>query len=355
MANQSSDIDQENVTNRIPIVTDQIFPSATHVPIVDDPSNPGSTYYVHPNENPSLVLVSSLMDGKNYHNWARSMKMALISKNKLSFVNGTISVPDPSDPYFAAWERCNTMVLSWLHHSITQSISQSILWMDRASDVWNDLRERFSQSDIFKISDLQDEIYRMHQGDSSISDYYTRLKILWDELEALQPTPTCKCIKPCCSIALKVRSIRERDYSIRFLKGLNERFSHVRSQVMLMDPLPSINRVFSMVIQQERQLQLEGNSLNFEGPKTFYNSADQGRGRSQPYQARGRGRGSYVGRGRTGSNRLCTYCGRTSHTAETCFEKHGYSPGFKQRNTDYRPSFDYRPNVAHKANVVDVN
>ncbi|XP_061370184.1 uncharacterized protein LOC133312919 [Gastrolobium bilobum] len=226
----------------------------------------GSPYYLHPSENPALVLVSTLLNGKNYHGWATAMKMSLISKNKFSFVDGTISVPEISDPRFAAWERCNTMV------------------------------------DVFRISDLQDEIYKLQQGDNSVSDYYTKLKILWDELEALQPTPACRCIRPCCTISSQIREIRDRDYSIRFLKGLNEKFTHVR---------------------------------------VFYNSADQAfeRGRGT---IRGRGRGYSSGRGRIGGSRLCTYCGKTNHTVDTCFEKHGYPPGFRQRN------------LTHKANVATV-
>ncbi|XP_061353224.1 uncharacterized protein LOC133297999 [Gastrolobium bilobum] len=231
------------------------------------------------------------------------------------------------------------MVLSWLHRSITESISQSIHWMDQALDVWNDLKERFSQGDIFKISDLQDDIYRLHQGDNTVSDYYTQLKVLWDELETLQPTPSCRCIRPCCNVSSEVKKIRERDYSIRFLKGLSDKFSHVRSQIMLIDPLPSVNRVFSLIMQQERQLHLEGHLLTHDSPKIFYNTADQFQGHSQ-IQGRGRsqirGRGRSTGRGRSNSFRICTHCGRTGHTTETCFEKHGYPPGYKQRNYAHR-------------------
>ena len=37
-----------------------------------------------------------------------------------------------------------------------------------------------------------------------------------------------------------------------FLMGLNEQFAPVRAQILLMVPLPSINKVFSLVIQEER-------------------------------------------------------------------------------------------------------
>lgn len=33
-----------------------------------------------------------------------------------------------------------------------------------------------------------------------------------------------------------------------------------------------------------------------------------------------------------GNNKFCTYCGKPRHTAETCYRKHGFPPGFKFRN-----------------------
>lgn len=46
----------------------------------------------------------------------------------------------------------------------------------------------------------------------------------------------------------------EYDYVIRFLKGLNEKFANAKSQIMMLDSFPSINKAFSLVIQQERWL-----------------------------------------------------------------------------------------------------
>jgi hypothetical protein len=42
-------------------------------------------------------------------------------------------------------------------------------------------------------------------------------------------------------------------YIIRFLTGLNDSFAMVKSQILLLDPLPPMNKVFSMVLQHERQ------------------------------------------------------------------------------------------------------
>ncbi|XP_052726515.1 uncharacterized protein LOC128196765 [Vigna angularis] len=102
-------------------------------------------YYIHPNENPSLVLVSPILEGHNYHGWARSMSMALQMKNKFGFVDGSIPCPAGTDPMVQAWKRCNNLVLSWINHSVSHEIATSIIWIDSAATAWKDLKDRFSQ------------------------------------------------------------------------------------------------------------------------------------------------------------------------------------------------------------------
>lgn len=42
------------------------------------------------------------------------------------------------------------------------------------------------------------------------------------------------------------------------MKGPNDNFGTVRSQLILMDPLPDIDRVFALVLQHERKLTSDG-------------------------------------------------------------------------------------------------
>lgn len=39
-----------------------------------------------------------------------------------------------------------------------------------------------------------------------------------------------------------------------FLMDLNDTYSHIRGQILLMDPLPPLNKVFSLLTQEERQM-----------------------------------------------------------------------------------------------------
>ncbi|KHN02608.1 hypothetical protein glysoja_043563, partial [Glycine soja] len=309
-------------------------------------TNSANPYYLHPNENPALVLVSPSLTAKNYHTWSRSMHIALISKNKDKFIDGSLPKPPVSDPLYAPWIRCNTMVLAWIHRSISDSIAKSVLWIDTAAGVWKNLRIRFSQSDIFRISDLQEDLYRFRQGTLDVSDYFTQLKIYWDELENYRPIPHCKCSIPCsCGGIDSVRVYREQDYVIRFLKGLNDRFSHSKSQIMMMNPLPDIDHVFSLVIQQEREMlgsnsdsvseatsdsamamQVNSNQSNFNGKGGYYN---KGKGSSK------------------GGNRVCTHCGKTNHIVDNCFEKIGYPPGYKTNKSKNSSSSSQANNTSN--------
>lgn len=38
-----------------------------------------------------------------------------------------------------------------------------------------------------------------------------------------------------------------------FLMGLNESYAQIRGQLLLMDPIPPINKVFSFISQEEHQ------------------------------------------------------------------------------------------------------
>nr|KYP76669.1 hypothetical protein KK1_020921 [Cajanus cajan] len=135
-------------------------------------------YYLHPSESPAIAPVSPVLDSSNYNSWSRSMLTALSAKNKLKFVDGTLNEPSQTDSFYIAWRRCNNMVVSWIVHSVSVSIRQSILWMDKAIDIWRDLKSRYSQGDLLHISNLQHEASSIKQGDISVTDFFTKLCII---------------------------------------------------------------------------------------------------------------------------------------------------------------------------------
>jgi len=72
------------------------------------------------------------------------MQRALLIKNKLKFVNGSIKTPLPNDPIYEIWKRCNVMILSWIMRILSPDIVESVLYIDSTKELWKELKERFS-------------------------------------------------------------------------------------------------------------------------------------------------------------------------------------------------------------------
>lgn len=47
----------------------------------------------------------------------------------------------------------------------------------------------------------------------------------------------------------------DAEYVMMFLMGLNESYASLRAQDLLMEPLPSISKVFSLVVQEDTSTQ----------------------------------------------------------------------------------------------------
>lgn len=167
--------------------------------------------------------------------------------------------------------------------------------------------------------DVLQELHSMRQGDRSLSQFFTEMKILWDEFKFLCPTPTCSCNVPCtCALSKFINNFKQTEYVICFLKCLNESFYDVRTQILIMDPLPSISKRFALALQQERPpTSSSQESATFAA--TSNSSSSQGRGngyQGNNYQWRGHGRGG------PRPLMLCTHCNRTNHTVENYYIKH---------------------------------
>ena len=269
------------------------------------------------------------------------MRHALPSKNKHKFIDDTLPAPKPGTSPQETWERCNMMVISWVTRTLSGKIAQSVVYIEDARELWEDLREPFSKGDLFKISDLLQEIHSMRQGERTLTEFYTDLKILWEELEALRPTPDCECkIKCTCALTKHIQRYKESEYALCLLKGLNDTYLTVKTQILLMEPLPSINRIFSLIIQQERQLASnemmnKGNVMMNKGnvmmnSKALFNSSyNQGNWKtfhSENGRSQGRGKNKYQNNGKQ-----CTHCHRLNHTVEECYFKYGFPPLYKQK------------------------
>ena len=119
--------------------------------------------------------------------------------------------------------------------------------------------------------------------------------------------PVCSCDPKCmCNALTSVMERKKQDRVMQFLRGLYDQFNIVRSNVLMMDPLPSIAKVFSYVVQEERQL----NSNDVLGNKSLINA---------------------VNTSSSNSGNLCTYYGKDNHIVDRCFKKNGFPQNYASR------------------------
>ncbi|XP_070009870.1 uncharacterized protein [Nicotiana sylvestris] len=132
---------------------------------------------------------------ENYSIWNRSMRVALLGRNKLGLIDGTYKKELISEILWNHWERVNVIVLSWIMNSVSKNLLGGFMYASCTQVIWEDLSERFYKVDDSRSFNIHKEIATLSQGTASVSVYFSKLKDMWEEFEALVPTPGCDCPK----------------------------------------------------------------------------------------------------------------------------------------------------------------
>lgn len=176
---------------------------------------------------------------------------------------------------------------------------------------------RYAQSNVPKLFHLRKEIAHLTQSSLSISAYFTKFRTLHDELECLYTKPRCTCNHCTCSVNGKLNELDQSVQLTQFLMGLNDTFTGVRDQILMMKPLPSLNQCYAMLLQEESQCEVH-NSLSF----TTDNVAMSVKSNFSTNQYV-RGAQSSVRKSNDVSV-VCDYCHMSGHLKDKCYCIHGY-------------------------------
>lgn len=87
------------------------------------------------------------------------------------------------------------------------------------------------------------------------------MKSLSDEISYLESYPVCECEakETCkCNVQRRVIHLMERNKIMDFLMLLDvKKYQGVIGNILAMDPLPSLNRAYHLVLQAEKQKQIQ--------------------------------------------------------------------------------------------------
>ncbi|XP_070030525.1 uncharacterized protein [Nicotiana sylvestris] len=236
---------------------------------------------------PGSSLISiQLTRTENYALWSRSIKIGLISKCKLAFVDRRCT-KDKFDPSLhELWEKCNAIVLSWIMNAVSNELLSGIVYKSSAHKVWTDLK-----ANMIKWMNLV------------FSFYIKKLQLYRKEFLLL----------------------------LQFLMGLNEIYAQPRSQILMMSPVPSVNKAYSIVISEESQRSLGkfAQALDIGDSTTLFTNKED-MTIDNNYKPRR-------------NNLFSDFCNYKGHTRETCYKIHGYPTDFKMRKK--ANNFPQRPMV----------
>ncbi|XP_071712704.1 uncharacterized protein [Rutidosis leptorrhynchoides] len=133
----------------------------------------GDPLYLHASDTTNAPLISIKLKGtENYNVWSRAMLLALSTKNKVGFINGTCRKSTDNEVLAAQWDRCNSVVLSWLLSSISEELYSGQIFSATASVVWTELKETYDKVDGSITFNLHQKISSIKQSGSTLSEYY---------------------------------------------------------------------------------------------------------------------------------------------------------------------------------------
>ncbi|XP_060675585.1 uncharacterized protein LOC132804998 [Ziziphus jujuba] len=232
-----------------------------------------SPFFLGTGDRPGDFITPTCLRGDNYDDWASDIQLALEARRKFEFLEGTITGPQP--PYTQSdWNTVNAMLVSWITNTI----------------------------------DPETSIAKCEQPKSmSVTTYYGKLNVLWEELFKHEPLISCNCCSSCTAASLH-QARREQGKLHDFLMGLNtDLYAQLRTNILSQDPLPSLDRAYQLVIQDER----------VRLAKTV--SEDK------PAEVLGFAVRTGAGRGRGKMERpVCSHCKKTGHESSTCWSLVAY-------------------------------
>lgn len=198
-----------------------------------------------------------LIGSGHYREWSRSLEIVLSSKRKLGFVDGSLERDSTDATKGEQWDTCNSMVVAWILACVSDSIKKSILFMNSPSAIWKQLKTRFTQSSGSRKYRLNRDVYKLKQKGKSVSEYYTSLQTLREEIDSLNILPSLSRMNVEVTAFVKALNTRkEEQHLFQFLNGLDEDYNAQRSQILIMATMPSVEQACGMIQQEEAQRDL---------------------------------------------------------------------------------------------------
>nr|XP_043611507.1 uncharacterized protein LOC122583139 [Erigeron canadensis] len=288
----------------------------------------GSPLHLHPNDSSTLSIVSIKLKGtENYKVWSCAMILALESKNKIGFIDGTCRRSNTDEVLGRQWDRCNAVVISWILNSIAEELYLGQIFFGKASLIWKELKEAYDKVDGSVTFNLHHKINSLCQNGMPIADYYHKLNALWKQFDALIQLPRCT-----CHAAADFSKNNQLLKLMQFLMGLDDIYMHVRSNILTKDPLPDVKTAYSLISREESHRGISSSSMSQKSQNSVFASKFVNKGNTASNLFQRNNKNSVTQSGyRNQSSVVREHFGFNGHTMEKCFKLIGYPSDFGKK------------------------
>ena len=135
-------------------------------------------------ESHTLQITQHKLNGTNYLDRSISVLLVIRGKGQLGYLIGDSQKPAATEHGYLTWESKNSMVMVWLVNSMEPKIRRYYLSYRTTKEIWDTAKVMYSDvGNVSQLFELQSELNKKKQGDSTVIDYYNTLIGLWQELD----------------------------------------------------------------------------------------------------------------------------------------------------------------------------
>ena len=164
---------------------------------------------------PSQITTWKL-NGQNYLQWAKAVKVYLIGQDMHKHLT---KHPPTNQTKLDMWVQKDAQLVSLLWNSMEPNVTDICTHLDTCKEIWDYVKLLYA-SDLIRMYDLSIQYFELQKGDKTITEYFTKLKRIYEELNVIQPISTD---------IQKMQKQREQMIVLQFLAGLPSKFEPVKA------------------------------------------------------------------------------------------------------------------------------
>ncbi|KAH7521754.1 hypothetical protein FEM48_Zijuj07G0066000 [Ziziphus jujuba var. spinosa] len=202
------------------------------------------------------------------------------------------------------WVKQDQLLLGWIRATISCEVLRHLVGLQTTFDVWQTLESRYASHLKSQILCLRTQLQSTKKGGLSINEYWLKMKIIADDLEAAG------------------EFVHETDFAYYILGGLGPEFDPVSENIN--------SRLDSIGLTETSGRNFQFSGLNINAGRCFSPRARFDKGyvgnynyRNENYNTRGRG---FFGRGRCTNRPICQVCKMVGHTGDVCYYRSPVMP-----------------------------